>query len=74
MSHYVSNHHLSKSNQSFINQLSIISIPNSVKKALAKPRWKATIYESNPSGKIKPPCTKKETNWLSLDLHCDIQR
>ena len=45
MSHYMSNHHLSKSNKSFINQLSIISIPNSVKKALAKLRWKATIYE-----------------------------
>ena len=30
MSHYVSNHHLFESNNSFVNQLSIVSIPNSV--------------------------------------------
>ena len=38
MSHYVSNHHLSKSNQSFVNQLSTVSIPNNVQEALANPR------------------------------------
>ena len=38
MSHYVSNHHLSKSNMSFVNQLSIVSILNGVQKALAGPR------------------------------------
>ncbi|KAH9763832.1 retrovirus-related pol polyprotein from transposon RE1 [Citrus sinensis] len=31
MSHFVSNHRLSESNQSFVNQLSAVSIPNSVK-------------------------------------------
>ena len=30
MSHYVSNHNLSESNQSFVNQLSTVSIPNNV--------------------------------------------
>ena len=30
MSHYVSNHRLSESNKSFVNQLSTVSIPNSV--------------------------------------------
>ena len=30
MSHYVSTHQLSKTNQSFVNQLSTVSIPNSV--------------------------------------------
>ena len=30
MSNYVSNHHLSESNKSFVNQLSTVAIPNSV--------------------------------------------
>lgn len=38
MSHYESNCNLSESNQSFVNQLSTISIPNSVQEALADPR------------------------------------
>ena len=33
MSHYASNHHLSESNMSFVNQLSTVSIPNSVQEA-----------------------------------------
>ena len=36
MSHYVSNHRLYKSNKSFVNQLSTVSIPNSVQEALQK--------------------------------------
>ena len=43
MSHYVSNHRLSESNKSFVNQLSTVSIPNSVQEALANPRWKAAM-------------------------------
>ncbi|WJZ80412.1 hypothetical protein VitviT2T_000335 [Vitis vinifera] len=43
MSNYVSNHRLSESNKSFVNQLSTIAIPNSVQEALADPRWKAAI-------------------------------
>ena len=30
MNHYMSTHHLSQTNQSFVNQLSSVSIPNSV--------------------------------------------
>ncbi|WKA12263.1 hypothetical protein VitviT2T_029673 [Vitis vinifera] len=45
MSNYVSNHHLSESNKSFLNQLSIVAIPNSVQEALADPRWKTVMNE-----------------------------
>jgi hypothetical protein len=45
MSCYVSNHRLSKSNQSFVNQLSIVSIPNNVQEALADPRWNDAMNE-----------------------------
>ena len=45
MSNYVSNHRLSKSNKSFINQLSTVAIPHSVQEALADPRWKAAMNE-----------------------------
>ena len=45
MSHYVSNHHLSESNQSFVNQLSTVSIPNNVQEALVYPRWKVAMNE-----------------------------
>ena len=45
MSNYVSNHRLSESNKSFVNQLSTVAIPNSVQEALANPRWKAAMNE-----------------------------
>lgn len=45
MSNYVSNHRLSESNKSFVNQLSTVSIPNSVQEALADPRWKAAMND-----------------------------
>ena len=41
----MSNHRLSESNKSFVNQLSTISIPNSVQEALADPMWKAAMNE-----------------------------
>ena len=41
----MSNHRLSESNKSFVNQLSIVSITNSVQEALAEPRWKADMNE-----------------------------
>ncbi|XP_022847604.1 uncharacterized protein LOC111370137 [Olea europaea var. sylvestris] len=43
LSHYVSNQHLLDSNQSFINQLSVLSIPNSVQEALADLRQQRRI-------------------------------
>ncbi|WJZ83314.1 hypothetical protein VitviT2T_003006 [Vitis vinifera] len=45
MSNYVSNHRLSESNKSFVNQLSTVAIPNNVQEALADPRWKAAMNE-----------------------------
>ncbi|KAK3014747.1 hypothetical protein RJ639_009902 [Escallonia herrerae] len=45
MSHFVSNHHLSESNRSFVNQLSTVSMPNNVHEALADPRWKEAMNE-----------------------------
>ena len=41
----MSNYRLSESNKSFVNQLSNVSIPNSVQEALANPRWKAAMNE-----------------------------
>ncbi|RVW37423.1 Retrovirus-related Pol polyprotein from transposon RE1 [Vitis vinifera] len=45
LSNYVSNHRLSESNKSFVNQLSTVAIPNSVQEALTDPRWKAAMNE-----------------------------
>ena len=45
MSNYESNHRLSESNKSFVNQLSTVVIPNNVQEALAYPRWKAAMNE-----------------------------
>lgn len=45
MSHYLSNHRLSESNKSFVNQLSVVAIPNNVQEALSDPRWKAAMNE-----------------------------
>ncbi|WJZ98241.1 hypothetical protein VitviT2T_016781 [Vitis vinifera] len=45
INNYVSNHRLSESNKSFVNQLSTLVIPNSVQEALADPRWKAAMNE-----------------------------
>ena len=61
MSHYVSNHHLLESNVSFVNQLSTVSIPNSVQEALADPRWKATMNEEMKS-------LRKNETWDLVDL------
>eukprot|EP00257_Ricinus_communis_P018038 XP_015576623.1 uncharacterized protein LOC107261488 [Ricinus communis] len=45
MSHYVSNHNLLESNKSLSNQLSTVSIPNSVQEALSDPKWKAAMND-----------------------------
>ena len=60
MSHYVSNHRLSESNKSFVNQLSIVSIPNSVQEALADKRWKAAMDEEMKS-------LQKNETWELVD-------
>ncbi|KAL5542564.1 hypothetical protein UlMin_010274 [Ulmus minor] len=60
MSHYVSNHRLSESNKSFVNQLSIVSIPNSVQEALVDKRWKAAMDEEMKS-------LQKNETWELVD-------
>ena len=60
MIHYVSNHRLSESNKSFVNQLSIVFIPNSVQEALAYPRWKAAMNEEMKS-------LQKNETWELVD-------
>ena len=60
MSHYVSNHRLSESNKSFVNQLSTVSITNSVQEALADPRWKAVMNEEMKS-------LQKNETWELVD-------
>ena len=49
MNHYMFTHHLSQKNQSFFNQLSTVSIPNSVQEALANLRWKIVMNEERAS-------------------------
>ena len=41
----MSNQRLFESNKLFVNQLSTLYISNSVKEALAYPRWKAVMNE-----------------------------
>ncbi|WKA08172.1 hypothetical protein VitviT2T_025916 [Vitis vinifera] len=45
MSNYVSNHRLSESKKLFVNQLSTVTIPNSVQEALVDSGWKAAMNE-----------------------------
>lgn len=56
MSHYVSNHRLSESNMSFVNQLSTVSIPNSVQEALSDPKWKVAMNEEMKSLQKNETC------------------
>ena len=60
MSHYVSNHCMSKSNKSFVNQLSTVSIPNNVQEALVDPRWKTAMNEEMKS-------LQKNETWELVD-------
>ena len=56
-----STHRLSKTNQSFVNQLSTVSIPNSVQEALTDPRWKAAMNDEMSS-------LQKNQTWELMDL------
>lgn len=47
---------------SFVNQLSIVSIPNRMQEALADPRWKAIVDEEMKS------LEKKNETWELVDL------
>ncbi|CAL9000042.1 unnamed protein product [Prunus brigantina] len=61
MSHYVSDHKLSESNKSFVNQLSSVSIPNSVQEALVNSKWKNAMNEEMKS-------LQKNRTWELVDL------
>lgn len=73
MNHYMSTHRLSQTNQSFVNQLSTISIPNSVQEALTDPRWKAAMNEEmdslqkNQTWELVDRPTKKKKKQLGVD-------
>lgn len=45
MSNYTFNHNLLKSNKSFVNQLSVVAISNSVQEALVDEQWKEAMNE-----------------------------
>lgn len=61
MSHYVSDHKLFESNKSFVNQLSFVSIPNSVQEALVNSKWKNAMNEEMKS-------LQKNGTWELVDL------
>ena len=56
----MSNHRLSELNKSFVNKLSIVSIPNSVEEALAYPWWKVSMNEEMKS-------MQKNETWELVD-------
>ena len=56
----MSNNRLSESNKSFVNQLSTVSIPNSVQEALTDLRWKAAMNEEMKS-------LQKNETWELVD-------
>ena len=56
----MSNHRLSESNKSFVNQLSTVSIPNNVQEALADLRWKDAMNEEMKS-------LQKNETWELVD-------
>ncbi|KAH9680958.1 retrovirus-related pol polyprotein from transposon RE1 [Citrus sinensis] len=61
MSNFVSYHRLSKECESFVNQLSVLSIPNSVQEALKDPKWKEAMNEEMNS-------LQKNSTWEVVDL------
>jgi hypothetical protein len=73
MNFYISNHHLSKSNVSFVNQLSIVYISKSIREVLANSRWKTTMNKEIKSLQKKimeyenSLILHKETNSLDVD-------
>ncbi|KAJ9535774.1 hypothetical protein OSB04_un001074 [Centaurea solstitialis] len=61
MSNYVSVQNLSDTNKVFVNQLSVVAIPNSVQEALADPKWKNAMNEEMSS-------LQKNATWDLTDL------
>uniref|UniRef100_A0A2N9EG31 Integrase catalytic domain-containing protein n=1 Tax=Fagus sylvatica TaxID=28930 RepID=A0A2N9EG31_FAGSY len=61
INNYVSYHRLSKESMAFVNQLSVVSIPNSVQEALKDPRWKEAMNE-------EMKALQKNSTWEVVDL------
>lgn len=61
LSNHVSTFDLSKSNKSFVRQLSVVSIPISMQEALADPWWKEAMEEVLRS-------LMKNATWEVIDL------
>ncbi|KAM7499356.1 hypothetical protein LguiA_023770 [Lonicera macranthoides] len=61
MSNYVSYDQLTASNKSFVNQLSSVSIPNSVQEAICNPKWKSAMDEEMKS-------LLKNDTWVLTEL------
>jgi hypothetical protein len=61
MSNFMSYHRLSKDNETFMNQISVISIPNSVQEALTDHRWKEAMNEEMRS-------LQKNSTWEVVEL------
>ena len=61
MSNFVSYHRLSKKCESFVNQLSVVSIPTNVQEALRDPRWKEAMNEEMKS-------LQRNSTWEVVDL------
>jgi hypothetical protein len=61
MSNFVSYHRLSKDNETFMNQISAISIPNSVQEAITDSIWKEAMNEEMRS-------LQKNSTWEVVEL------
>ena len=61
INNYVSYHRLSKESMAFVNQLSIVSIPNNVQEALKDPRRRETMNE-------EMKALQKNSTWKVVDL------
>jgi hypothetical protein len=61
INNYVSYHRLSKENMAFVNQLSVVSIPNNVQEALKDPRWREAMNE-------EMKALQKNSTWEVVDL------
>lgn len=61
INNYVSYHRLSKESMAFVNQLSVVSIPNSVQEALKDPKWREAMNE-------EMKALQKNSTWEVVDL------
>ena len=61
INNYVSYHRLSKKSMTFVNQLSIVSIPNNVQEVLKDPKWRESMIK-------EMKAIKKNSTWEVVDL------